>query len=180
MCIRDRLEAKHTELYDHLEHGIYVDLMAPSVWDEPEDSIRCLMEADNLDQAIALPDHELVLLRNVFSELRLAQQAPSPWDAVWLACSQRGTGAFSREDHMAAFKLARTLGAVHLDALETFHFHFANPTALNVEPALFAWAAEIEASCPYCKGAVIARAYMVDPKHFVSFCLLYTSPSPRD
>ena len=42
-----------------------------------------------------------------------------------------------------------------------------NPQALRIEPCLMGWLAAMPQRCPLARVAVLCRAYMVDPKHYV-------------
>ena len=83
----------HKELHETLAHGLYVEVLSASVWDEPEENLRALMEADNLDQQVCMADHEIHLIEKVQAAIQEAKKTKNTkdlWKATWDALSHGG------------------------------------------------------------------------------------------
>ena len=60
---------RHPELHDTLQRGLFVEVLSAAIWNEPRQAWLCLMEADNLDQAEGMADHDMHLAAKVHHAL---------------------------------------------------------------------------------------------------------------
>ena len=150
-----------------MANGLYVEVLSAEAWEEPADSLRALMESDNLDQLTGLADHEIHLLEKVHTAIGAVSPGPgeSLWPAVWRRLSA-SAGSFLEDDRIHVFNFAMGISAEHLAAVKLFHFHSVIPQALRVEPRLLGWLAAMPPRCPPAKVAVLCHGYMVDPRSY--------------
>ena len=88
---------------------------------------------------------------------------------------EASAGVFTEDDSIHMLNFALSISPEHLAAVRTFHVHFVNPQALRIEPCLMGWLSAMPRRCPLARVAVLCRACMVDPKHYVRCGHLYVA-----
>ena len=61
-----------------------MEVLRPEIWDESDEDLAALMEADNLDQQTCLADHEVHVVAKIYAALPTASPKvrETLWDAV--------------------------------------------------------------------------------------------------
>ena len=155
----------HKELHETLQGGLFVEVLSADAWNETAEDLQALMEADNMDQATCMADHEVHLLDKTLTQMHKASQAMKKgerlWDAVWRFMGKgKDLGPFSKEDCVHSFNYTRALSEKHFFLLRMLHFHFINPCVLRVELESIGYLSHLSDECPFSRVAVLCRAYL--------------------
>ena len=70
------------ELAEHLQHGMFMEVIAWEAVEKYPDKVNSLMRSNNLDQSFSMPEHEVAMLYKMFE---CAHEAPSlaPGQPLW-------------------------------------------------------------------------------------------------
>ena len=71
-------------LAEHLEHGMYYEVFSWAAVSEDKDAMRALCESDNYDQAFALGETEMGLLKSMYNSIQIMRPpvGKSAWDVI--------------------------------------------------------------------------------------------------
>ena len=88
------LSADQRELHETLKEGIWMECLAYDAVNDDEEAVRFLSLSDNLDQAKAMPEHEIEFLLKTFwvSRTAASQIGKSHWQNVQEAMDGRTGG----------------------------------------------------------------------------------------
>ena len=148
-------------LADHLEHGMFYEVFSWEAVSKDKDAMRALCESDNYDQAFALGETEMGLLKSMYNSIQIMRPpcGKSSWDIIKetaaMSCGQR----WSEEDLIAIYNFAKVVGEAHMSFLtDTVAIHIPWDT-LAVRPADYHAAARINANLPWVKVALLTAQY---------------------
>jgi hypothetical protein len=78
-----RLPGGPSQLKDHIDNGVWAMVLKCEALDEDLDGVKAVMVSSNLEQAVAMPEHEVELLHRIHMESKaLSVQGKSHWDVV--------------------------------------------------------------------------------------------------
>ena len=127
------------ELWEALDRGVYVEVIAWQALAECIDGLRALQVGNNLDHALAMPEHEVELLQRTWDVLSTSAPTSdaSKHDVAAKQLSKLSAGTCSDDDIVACISLAKAIGQIHVRAISAFHFQFVNATLLRVSLDFF-------------------------------------------
>ena len=162
--------AAQQELMEHLQHGMFYEVLA---WEAVRDhgpALQALMAADNFDAGFALGQTELQLLRSMREAIVVCR--PPVGLTVFDVCLQeveRTLGARWRQEELVCFfNFALTVGAEHLEFLGEVVDTHVDASRLAVRPSDFQSAARLCPKAPWCKVAFLTLQYMSPPHKCVA------------
>ena len=164
--------ASTEELLDTLDHGVFVEVIGWGAVEEDLEAVRYISLMDNLDQAKAMPEHEMELVARVWRQSVnvTAQPGMTAFESVKNALLGKTAGSWGEDDLVWAFNFARSISETQLKCLQSFHFFHVNATVLRIEVAFFACLAECLAlEYPWCRIALVVYQYMTPPDRPQSF-----------
>ena len=148
-------------LAEHLKHGMFYEVFSWEGVTQDKAAIMSLCQADNFDNAFALGETELQLLKSIHASLQIVRPpvGKSSWDVIKettaVSCGQR----WSEEDLIAIYNFAKVIGEAHLKFLTGTVAINVPWDTLAVRPADYHAASRINASLPWLKVALLTAQY---------------------
>ena len=160
-----------------LEKGLNTLLPDKSIWEyESLDDIRLNIDADNLDQATSLADHEIHMFQRMRTKCaeHVKERKDGGKDGAEVANLETlfhdvyedvkaVAGALGKNDCISIKNLAMKLLGTYGDFLVRFHFMYVNLSALKAKPEIFGFLAALGDKLPYVKNVSCWRATWPTP-----------------
>ena len=157
---------KHEALREHLDQGFYVQLLDHKALLEDPEGLKAIVQSFNLDQALAMADHEVSLLHQLVSLVRTIQ-IPAGRQLEDVILEQVRTtcgGRWDDEDSRCLYNLSLVIDPGHCQLLVDMHFQYVNPAVLLVRPSWFDKLAKfIPKDYPLVKICCAMQQYMSKP-----------------
>ena len=162
MALKD-CKVSQPEFLDTIKHGMYVEKLDYVAWQEDREGVEALISVDNLDQAFSLAEHEMALLRSYVEAACGCKPGPgmTHWDACYQTVTKQSAGAWTEEDHIAAYNFAKDIDPSRFNALSTLHFHFVNPQQFRIPAEYFNLVRRVPKKFGWLRCALLAHAYNV-------------------
>ena len=168
MSIKD-CKVAQPELAETCKHGLFTEKLGFQAWQEDQEGVEALIAIDNMDQSFSMAEHEMELLRSYVEAACGCKPGPgmTHWDACYQAASKKASGAWSYEDHVAAYNLAKETESSRLNALSTLHFHFVNPQVMRIPVQYFEVVRMVPKQSGWLRFSLLAHAYNVHESFWV-------------
>ena len=162
---------KGDTIRDHLQHGMFVNLLRHEALDEDPEGVAAIVQSYNLDQGTCLAQSEMEVLKKMVTQVRGVHVPRGALleDVVIKATIADTGGRFSSNAVHRLYNFALTIDEEHMQFLSYFHFHYVNPGQVTVRPTFFG---EVAASTP--KGVKYRLRWMSTMSCFIQLFRRYT------
>ena len=150
------------ELLEHLQHGMFYEVLGWEATVQHAESLRALIAADNFDAGFALGQTEMHLLVNLRTAIVVARPpvGQTVFDVVRAQVERTSGQHWARADVVAFYNCALVLGDEHLQFLADLVDTHVAVDRVAVRPADFKSAAALAVEAPWVKVALLATQYM--------------------
>ena len=163
--------AKAAELIEHLEKGMFFQVLSEEVYTSMEDreALKGFIISDNLDHGFALGQTEMHLLQTIHQSLQVTRPpvGMSQWDVVQSEVARSAGQRWSDDDQVALFNLAKVLGYEQVEFLSRMVLLFVDVDLIVVRPSDFHAAAQINVQAPWVKVMLLCTQYISRPEHLL-------------
>ena len=155
-------EPATVELIEHLEHGMFYEVLGYQVCADDGDALRALIASDNFDAGFALGQTEMHLLGHIRDAIVVSRPPVgcTLLDVVRHKVLSTSGQHWTEADLVCFFNAANVLGDVHLAFLSELVDTLVAVDRIAVRPQDFAAAAALPAEVPWLKVALLATQYM--------------------
>jgi hypothetical protein len=153
---------------DHVEQGIFAMVLRKEAFVQDPEGVLAIMVASNLEQAVAMPEHEIALmvrLRGLVKEPGGALQ--THWETVHAAVLPMMGNRWSDDDVKAMYNFCMVAGDQAMDAITNLHFQWINPSIMAVKPTYFAAVAQLPHELLWVRACLIMAQYLCDENGYV-------------
>ena len=146
------------ELFEHLEHGMFYEVLGWEACEDDGDALRALIASDNFDAGFALGQTEMHLLMHI--RLAIVVSRPPVGCTLLDVVRQKAQGTsgqhWTEADIVCFYNAAAVLGDEHLAFLSELVDTLVPVDRIAVRPQDFAAAAALPAEVPWLKVALLA------------------------
>ena len=150
------------ELLEHLEHGMFYEVLGWEACEDDGDALRALIASDNFDAGFALGQTEMHLLMHI--RLAIVVERPPVGSTLLDVVRQKVAGTSGQHwtdaDIACFYSAAVALGDEHLAFLSELCDMLVSVDRIAVRPQDFAAAAALAPEVPWLKVALLATQYM--------------------
>ena len=150
-----------TAVKEHLQNGIFAMVIDPQAYIDSEDNLISIMLSGNLEQSVAMPEHEIALLQKVMSLARRPlPEGECPWEFMQKALQPLAGARWEDADMMQIFNFAMVVGSEQAAMLTNVHFQCINPAIMVVKPSFFGECAKLPKQFRWCRVAIVVAQYL--------------------
>jgi hypothetical protein len=150
-----------TPVKEHLQNGIFAMVIDPQAYIDSEDNLISIMLSGNLEQSVAMPEHEIALLQKVMSLARRPlPEGECPWEFMRKALQPLAGARWEDADMMQIFNFAMVVGSEQAAMFTNVHFQCINPAIMVVKPSFFGECAKLPKQFRWCRVAIVGAQHL--------------------
>jgi len=144
-----------------LENGVYAMVISKQAYLDDPDNLISIMVSGNIDQSVAMPEHEIGLLSSMMSAIdKPAHEGFAPWEYIEQQL-QPFAAKWETEDMRQIYNFANVAGVKQAKMLMDIHFQHINPQIVVVKPSFFGACATMSKDFKWCRMSLVVAQYLL-------------------
>ena len=146
---------------EHIENGVFALVIDKQAFVDNPDHLISIMLSGNLEQSVAMPEHEIALLQTVMSLLNSpVPEGQSPWEYMEKALQPLAGARWEDEDMRQIYNFGIIAGVEQAKMLMHVHFQHINPAIVVVKPSFFGECVKIPKDFRWCRVSIVVAQYL--------------------
>ena len=148
-------------LREHLEQGMFYEVLSWEAVEKDEADVRALMASDNFDAGFALGQTEIALLQSIHEGMKIVRppRGMTQFDTIVLAVERNCGQRWNEEEIASLYNFDKVVGDVHLAFLVLFTNLAVDFDVMAIKPQDFNSVSKMHPTLPWLKIAVLAVQY---------------------
>ena len=147
---------------EHIENGVFAMVISKEAFLDNPDHLISIMVSGNLEQSVAMPEHEIALLQSVMSLVdKPVPQGEVPAEYIGKTLQPLTGGRWDDDDIRQIWNFAMVAGVEQAKLLMHVHFQHINPAIVVVKPSFFGICSQIPKEFRWCRMTIVVAQYLL-------------------
>ena len=148
-------------LLEHLEHGMFFEVLSYQAVAKAADSVKALIAADNFDAGFALGQTEVQLLKSIYDGIKVIRPPPGStlFEALQKTVARAAGQRWGHEDVAALYNFAKVVDDQHIQFIEAFVTHHISQDEIAVRCSDYHVLSKFHPALPWTKVMLLCVQY---------------------